>query len=181
MSASRPGSEVMLAGMGVVSSFTDHSVAGNASRVCGQSGASGAWPAANRALYVPVSIANPFVIEFFWTYNGSTASGNRDIGIYDYAGNRLQNTGSVAQSGTSTIQTHSVTATEYPPGVYFLAIVHSDATGTYFRITQSLNGLRMCGVRQEALGSTALPSTFTGSLPASSYLPVFGIGQRSVL
>jgi hypothetical protein len=53
--------------------------------------------------------------------NGATASGNMDVGIYDYAGTRLVSSGSTAQSGTSAFQDFDITDTLLGPGIFYLA------------------------------------------------------------
>lgn len=180
MSPIWPVKEVSLPASGAVSTLSEHSMVGNMSRVCGQSGASGAWPSANQARFFPVVLETDFVVTDFWSYNGGTASGNRDIGLYDKQRNLLLSTGSVAQSGTSTIQTHNVTDTEYPAGLYFIALAHSDTTGTYFRLTTSSIGMDSAGVRAQA-SALPLPSSFTPSAITSSYWPVFGFTMIGVV
>ena len=169
-----------LPALGVVSSITEHSLAGNAIRAGGQAGASAVWPAANQARYVPVVIDSFFTVRFFWAYNGGTVSGNFDIGLLDHAGRKLLSTGSTAQSGTSTIQTVSTTATSFPPGNYILALARDNTTATNFRAAPAALTLIACGVRQQA-SAFPLPSTATPVDPTSAYLPIFGFGQNAVL
>jgi hypothetical protein len=182
MSPIWPSPPVTIAATGVISTVSDHGILESVSRVCGQSGASGAWPAASRALAFPVVVATDFVVTHFWTYNGGTASGNRDVGLYDEYGTLLLSTGSVAQSGTSTIQVHDVTDTAFPAGRYLLALAHNDATGTYFRLTTSTLGIYATGVRQMA-SAFPLPSTFSPAAGgvSSAYWPIFGISTIGVV
>src|SRR5690349_9987725 len=68
--------------------------------------ASAAWPSANLAIYVPISIRYAYQVNRVFWYNGGTASGNVDLAIYNDSLSRLwsvavdTNSGSaVAQSG----------------------------------------------------------------------------------
>jgi hypothetical protein len=181
MSPIWPSPPVTIAATGVISTVSDHGILESVSRVCGQSGASGAWPAADQARAFPIVVATDFVLTHFWTYNGGTASGNRDIGLYDEHGTLLLSTGSVAQSGTSTIQTHDVTDTELPAGRYLLALAHSNTTGTYFRLTTSALGIYATGARQMS-SALPLPSTFVPTSGISTgYWPIFGIATIGVV
>lgn len=133
--------------------------------------ASAVWPSANRALFIPVVVpCRVTVFQLGW-YNGATASGNVDAGIYDLAGNRLVSTGSIAQAGVSALQLVDTTDTVLPPGNYFLALAMDNITGTIFSSGPgSQHLLRACGVQEQAT-AFALPSTATFSAPSSNYLP----------
>lgn len=82
-----------------------------------------AWPAANQAIYIPVSIPFYFpVARVFWV-NGSTVTGNKDFGIYTWDGAKIYSTGSTAESGASAVQYVSVSGgLVLAPGSYFFGI-----------------------------------------------------------
>lgn len=133
--------------------------------------ASGAWPSANRAYYVPFSLrANTLVLKMF-VANGSTASGNFDVGIYDTTGTKIVSSGSTAQSGTSTLQVVDITDTLLGPGKYYMALAMDGTTGTAQKFTM---------VAQNNIGTYlqatafALPATATLGNNNTTYLPMFG-------
>lgn len=142
---------------------------------------SGAWPAANRAILIPVEIAVPRLVKQLAWLNGATASGNVDVGIYDLAGNRIVSGGGVAQTGTQTLQVSNIADTLLLPGVYFMALAMDGTTGTARRInTISSTWLTVGGIRQ---ASTAypLPSTVTLAAPASAFVPLVCLAFQATL
>jgi hypothetical protein len=130
--------------------------------------ASAAWPTANLAFYYGVVVLRPLTIYQIGTSNGATASGNVDVGIYDFAGNRLVSSGSTAQSGTSVGQVFDITDTVLTPGNYFLAMAVDNITATFFRVSPSTEQLRCNGVYQQA-SAFPLPSTATFATPTAGY------------
>ncbi len=138
-----------------------------------------AWPSANRALYIPVYLDSDGVVTKFWTFNGATASGNLDIGLYDAAGNRIASTGSVAQAGTSQCQVVDVTDFYVPAGWYYLARAHSNNTGTAWRNAPGIGVMRLSGIVQQAT-AFALPSSITPAALTSNYWPLYGLTYRTV-
>ena len=55
--------------------------------------ASVAWGTANNIVYVPFYLPRGETVVKLWTYNGSTAAGNTDIGIFTRAGVKLVSSG----------------------------------------------------------------------------------------
>lgn len=143
--------------------------------------ASGAWPANNRALYIPVRFDQTMVYARFFTNNGSNAAGNEDIGVYDSTGTRLVSTGATARSGTSQLQFIDVTDGVFPPGAYYLALVLSSTTGTMIRSSLGTTQCRELGILQEDLGGTTLPSTMTPAAAGQGYIPMFGFTSSATL
>lgn len=147
-------------------------------RMLNQGGAvaSAAWPAANRAIYVPIALAAPYRVQRVWWINGATANGNVDCGIYratDAGGDLLASTGAVAQSGTDVPQYASL-ALLLGPGEYYLGLSLSSGTGTTHRIAASIPVSRICGMLQQATAHP-LPSSITPAVVATAYLPAFGL------
>ena len=148
--------------------------------------AAAAWPAANRALYVPLIVETPMTIFQLAMYNGAVA-GEVDIGLYSYPGTgtaatRLVSAGKTAMAGASQPQVFNVADTAITPGVYFLGFVCSTVTtATFFRSVPALAQLQLAGVQQQALGETVLPATATFANPASQVLPaIMGIGVATL-
>lgn len=138
--------------------------------------ASVAWPAANRALYFPFYFEVPVTVTELFTYNGGTASGNIDIGLYDSQKKLLTAIGSTAQAGTSALQFFNITDTPLLPGAYWLGHVHSNTTGTYIAVNAGIgHQADAYGCGREALGSTALPATATFATGGSTYIPFIGM------
>jgi hypothetical protein len=143
--------------------------------------ASAAYPTANLAIFVPFTIYNYSVATQLFSYNGATASGNIDMGIYSADGTRLVSKGSTAQAGTSGLQAFDITDTGLAAGTYFLAVALDNTTGTLFSTTTGLLGFGiMMGLKQTA-SAFALPATVTFATISNDYVPYIGLTTRSVL
>jgi hypothetical protein len=146
---------------------------------------SAAYPAADRAHFLPFRVNRPTLITKLMAYNGSTASGNIDVGIYSHDGTRLVSTGSTAQSGTSALQVFDVTDTWLGPGRFYLAVAMDNTTGTLFRATLGSTQIDAgIGLLIEAsafpLPATATFATISG---AAAFVPIIGalVGPRTVI
>lgn len=138
-----------------------------------------AWPAADRALFMPFTLTNFALVRQFLFYVGATSAGNIDVGIYDSALNRVMSSGLTAMSAsTSAIQELNVTDQWIPPGAYYLAATCTSGTGTCFRATYTDElHLPSLSVYEQALGAgTALPVTATPvvTTQATIYIPAVG-------
>lgn len=140
--------------------------------------ASAAWPAANRAIYVPVNIPFPYLVRKFYWCNGATVNGNVDCGIYSRGGTKLASTGSTVQAGTSVVQSAapSTGSILLMPDSYYLALASSSGTATFLRITPSA---AEHGVAFQAT-AFALPATFTLGT-SGGILPIFGMADVGVI
>jgi hypothetical protein len=136
--------------------------------------ASAAWPAANRALYIPFSIPFTFPVTALFWGNGSSAASNVDMGIFTRTFSRLVSTGSTAQSGTSAIQSVAASYT-LPPGSYYFGITCSGTTNAIFANT-SMTALagRFMGLLQES-SALPLPATMTPAQFAATIYPLCGM------
>jgi hypothetical protein len=153
---------------------------GGATGQFGGPSTSGAYPASNRALYIPFRLTRPFTVKTLFAVNGATASGNIDVGVYDSAGTRLVSSGSTAQAGTNAIQEFDVADTLLGVGQFYLALAMDNTTGTLFRVALSHLFLIPQGVAQQA-AAFPLPATATFAQYASTYLPMFGACARTVV
>ena len=133
--------------------------------------ASGAWPSANRALYVPFRIERPTTAYTMVTLNGTAENGTTYVGIYTSSFTSLV-TANALQSGTTAPQVFDITDTGLVPGLYYMALMSTSGTATFWRSTANLLYLRGQGMAQEATGGS-LPATATFAAPANSYLPLF--------
>lgn len=135
----------------------------------------GAYPAANLAIYVPVWFSDPFTIEeVFWENGTGASAGNVDVGLYDAAGTRLTSLGATARGAASvTITTTTFTAyTVTQPGLYYMAFSHS-ATNNIFACQPAAGLCEAMGVCEQATAHP-LPATATMTRTARAYIPDFG-------
>jgi hypothetical protein len=146
---------------------------------CMDAATSGATPGADIAFYFPfVLYQSTTFIRAAW-FNGATANGNVDIGVYGIDGTRLWSLGSTAQSGTNAIQINTVNFT-VGPGLFYLAIALSSATGTLFRVAVSAaptGGGRLTQASAFPLPATA---TFETGADVNAFVPVCGIATRAI-
>lgn len=142
--------------------------------------ASASWPATSRAIYVPFTIAAPYLVQKFWWANGSAVAGNCDCGIYTADGTLIANTGATAQAGTTTIQSVALgTPLLLLPASYYMALANS-STGNVFRSSPAVAACQMFGMAQQA-SAEPLPATATFATIATAYLPLFGIASATVI
>lgn len=154
-----PGTQWMLPGIGFNIDYAVTNIA-----------TSGAWPTANKAFYLPFVIPEPVIVTQLATWNGATASGNIDIGIYDSSGTRIVSAGSTAQSGTNTLQTFNITDTTLGRGAFYLGIAKNDTTGTIFRSATQTVLYRVWGILEQT-SAFALPATATFALLSANFVP----------
>ena len=146
----------------------------------GNGGSSAIWPVANRAIFVPILIHQPYIVQSMFTLNGATAAGNTDVGIYTEGGVLLVSSGSTAQAGTTVAQSFNVTDTLLLPGVYYMACAKNDIVGTIFNIGVDVVLNRAMGVLSQST-AFALPNPATFAAAQDTHVPVFGIVGKTVL
>lgn len=132
------------------------------------------WPAANRAIYVPVSFPADCTL-YSISFKAVNGSDNYDLGFYDGAGTRIAASGSTAMSaaGTKTLTLPELRV--FAGNQYYGALVLSGTAGVVFSKGPAATApLIVVGVGQEALGATALPATMTPASPASTLFPFCG-------
>ena len=160
------------AGGGFISSYT------MAMGFFSTAGASTAWPAANRALFVPIRVPMPITVYKLAIGAGTTATGNFDVGIYDASGNRLVSSGATAK-GASVEHILNITDTVIGPGLYHLAMA-ADGTNNYVTFTPNTPAaqrLRLLGCL-EAATSYPLPATVTFAAYTSTALALIAAYLR---
>lgn len=148
--------------------------------------ASAVWPAANRALYLPIVVEAPITIFQLALLNGAVA-GEVDCGIYSYPGTgtsatRLASNGKVAMSGENKLQFFNIADQTLQPGVYYLGSVCSTVTtATFRRANPGIGTLQCCGVVQQALAEAKLPETATFAKAETAYAPlVVAFGTEAI-
>jgi hypothetical protein len=144
--------------------------------------ASTVWPATNRIILVPFRIATPMLIVKMWFYNGGTASGNLDVGIYSVDGTKIVSAGSTAQTGTSTIQTIDTTDTMIGPGLFYIASVMDNTTGTNRAvIPNQLGFLATMGMATAVTDAFPLPATIAFLTITNVFVPSAGLSTRTTV
>lgn len=142
---------------------------------------SAAYISANRAIYIPFSVSSPILVVKLWSFNGATASGNIDVGIYDTAGTKIISSGSTVQAGTNTLQEFDIADTMLGPGNFYLAVAMDNTTGTLFRNSGGSTSLQSAvGMAQQAT-AFPLPATATFAATGSTYVPMVGLTTRVVV
>lgn len=136
-----------------------------------------AYPAANRAIFIPFRVPHLVTAYQFAAGFGSTSGGNFDVGIYDCAGNRLVSSGATARSA-STEMVLNITDTVLGKGLYYMAFA-LDGTNNVMGTNPSQPGLtKMLGLYQMSSAYT-LPATATFEAVASSFIPNVSVWLRS--
>lgn len=134
--------------------------------------ASAAYPSANRALFFPFRIPKPMSFSTITLFNGATASGNIDAGLYAADGTRIASKGSTVATGTNTNQDFTFTSVILGRGLYYAAVAVDNATHTFITATAlGLQPQRAMGSFQAAT-SFPLPATVTFASVTSAYVPV---------
>lgn len=142
--------------------------------------ASAAWATANQARYVPFWVPEPLTIVKLLAYNGATAGGNTDIGLYDAAGNEVVGTAAALQAGTTAWQEFDITDTPIRPGLYFIGLLNTTTTGTYYAWATKELG-RAAGVYSQAVGAGNLPATATFAALDAAVVPLVGMSTRVLI
>lgn len=122
---------------------------------------SGTWGTANRAVYIPLTLRRPFTLASMAVYNGATATGNIDLGIYTEDGVLIWSSGSTAQSGTNAYQVVTPgSPVKLPPGRYYIAMACSSTSATILGRAFLQHTGRAVGAGIQA-SAFPLPSTAT--------------------
>lgn len=163
-----------------IHTFGEFSAAYDVGVISGLSGsASGTWPVASTAFYIPVWLPWPYPVKRVFWYNGtSVTSVNVDFGIYSADGTLIYSTGSTARSGSSSAQYVSPTPFVLPAGRYYFAHSCDSTTANRGGVTStSPANVARCalgGLLQEA-SALPLPATMTPATIANIYIPLVGV------
>jgi hypothetical protein len=112
---------------------------------------------------MPFYLTEPKTLDKITVSNGTVASGNIDVGIYDSAGVKIVTGGATAQTGTSANQTINLTDTALAAKtLYYAAVVMDNTTGTFLHYGDTLAGApgNILGIREVA-ASYVLPASVT--------------------
>jgi hypothetical protein len=141
---------------------------------------SAAWPGANWACLIPFTLGRRASFQRIFLFNGSVASGNIDLGVYDVNRKLLFSTGSTAMSGTDTLQVLTLNCT-LGPGRYNMAVAVNNTTAQVIRFNPPADTFGF--IASETMwGSSSfpLPAAFTiNQFP--NYAPFMGIVKGTVI
>lgn len=142
---------------------------------------SAAWPAANRALYIPFCVEQTCT-AYKMGFVVAVQAGNYDVGIYNENGVRLVSVGSTTVP-VAGLASADIADTLLTPGTYFMAMICSTVTTlTVNRVTHiNTPALTACGMQQEDLGATTLPANATFADMASTFVPFLAVVTKAVL
>lgn len=142
--------------------------------------ASGAYPAANLALYVPIYLAEPATIYETWVATGTlTTSNATEIGVYTTGGTRLFTTATTVATASDVVNSSGMTDYVLDAGTYYLAF-GCDGTRAFIASSAAAGLYQSFGcLEQTGLTGANLPSTATFAAYTRAYLPVFGLNLRA--
>jgi hypothetical protein len=147
--------------------------------------ASATWPNTNQAFYIPITVTEDITVVKLWCFNGATASGNVNMSLYDSSFAQVANTeiGSTAQAGTNVVQAFDITDTALTAGLYYLAIVMDNTTGTIFRRQAPVGTFEYLTVIGMATEGAAfnLPATATPVAVGFDFAPLCGLSTRTLV
>ena len=139
------------------------------------------WTTANAALYMPLLVTEDITVTKLWCLNGAAVSGNVNMALYTSAFAQVANSeiGSTGQLNTNVIQAFDITDVALTAGLYYIAIVLDNTTGTLFHYTTpSAAQMQSWGMAQEA-AVFDLPATMTPADVVMNNVPVCGIATRT--
>lgn len=135
------------------------------------------WPTANTAVFIPFSLRTNITVLSLFILNGTTVSGNIDMGIYSFDGIRIVSAGSTIQSGTSTTQNVSITPLTIGPGQYYLAFAIDNITAKMGEFNFSAAVMPLTEGVYSMASAFPLPATATF---ATSIRPIPVVGLSTV-
>lgn len=141
---------------------------------------SATWPAANRALFIPLLITKGITVVKLWVLNGPTVSGNIDMAIYNSTYVRQVSIGATAQAGVNQIQEFDIADTALSAGIYYIGIALNNTTGATYRYTSAgvTGAIQTWGMAEQA-AAFALPNPMVPADITDFYIPICGIATRT--
>ena len=137
--------------------------------------ATGVWPSANLAIYVPIRVPSRIVVAKLWFASFSTGTGNVDMAVYDAAGAAVISATNAAKGAATAEQVFDVTDTAIGPGLYYIGLSSDSATDTFLYMNWAAPLPAAWGVRTEA-SAYPLPATATWVVSQTlATVPVMGM------
>ena len=139
--------------------------------------ASGAWGAANRAIYLPFVVESACRLDSVSVHVGAAVADSVEYAVYSFDGRLIATTGALTPSTSgwslNTVRTEVFTTTpRISPGRYYLGMASSTTTMTYFRTTPtgSWATFRPWGILTQET-AYPLPSLATFAATSNNYSP----------
>lgn len=134
------------------------------------------------AQFFPWAVEMPTKIVKGFVMNGASVNGNVDVGVYDWAFNKIVSIGATLQAGANAIQELDITDTVINPGRYWIAFLCT-GTGTVFARSAADENIMPLIPILELTGQTALPATAAAvkSTAATPIIPLFGFSTDTVI
>ena len=142
-------------------------------------------PLAGQTCLIGFTLPGPYTVRAFYVYNGSV-NGNIDCGIYQTNPgqttlSRVVSTGATAQSGASSVQTITCTATRLDRGTYYMALNSTSASATFFSLVPTFGmaggmGCHICTT--VGLSTTITPATWAQPIYR---VPWMGISRNTTI
>jgi len=128
------------------------------------------WSAANRAVYIPVTLQRRMIIDRIGFAAASSAN-DIDLGILDESGELLVSTGQFTPS--SSVRPYDITRTPLEAGRYWIA-VSCDGTSLTYYVNKGPIASLMLGLKYES-NACPLPSQASFSDPAGTDINGFPV------
>ncbi len=145
---------------------------------------SGTWTTAQKALYYPVRIVAPGTIyQLFWQNGATVGTDTVQMALYLPDGTdggpstRIINGTGIVSSGANVCQYDDITNYPISPGNYWLALLSSGTTTTFFRGSFATFG-RGTGIYSQ-LSLASLPNPAVPIASTIGYYAVCGLVMRS--
>ena len=142
------------------------------------------YPTANMAIYIPVFLPFPMLVNQVWWQNGATLtnSPNADIGIYWKTGKKIYSMGPTVMTGANVIQRTNITDFWLPAGPFYIAFACDQTTNAtiFASAMSSLSCAIATGMKQQT-SAFALPDPIVPAQAAQNLIPMFGFTQRATI
>lgn len=115
------------------------------------------WPAASRAIYMPITLPFPYTIERMFWHNGGTPGSNHYVGIYGFNGAYIWRGTAVGSGANSPQYVAPPSPIQLSPGRYFVGYsLDSTTANRAYGITDNILSKRLAGVQE---GTVDLPTS----------------------
>lgn len=145
-----------------------------------------AWPGAKVVVYIPFVTNRPFTVRSIAWMNGTTPSGNIEVGVYNSAGTRLVTSTSTAAGTTVTLQSVQPSAVTLPGNAQYYFGVTCSATSYTLGMISAAPAAGTCGSLGFMTETTSVfgltdPWGTVAVLTASETLPHVAISRSTTI
>jgi hypothetical protein len=140
-----------------------------------------AWPTANIAYFVPITLyQNFYVTKLWWANGGTVGTNNLMAAVYTLGGSMLVSCASTLSAGANAVQSvAAATNTLLTPGRYYMALSCNGTTATVFSFTDAGAQVphEMAGLAISSAAFFPLVTGFTLAAPTTVRYPICGISS----